>query len=50
MKSLNEQYLLHMNHFLQMPNLRDQESVQKFFLQEVQLGEELLASGNIFSV
>ncbi|XP_072755028.1 mitochondrial import receptor subunit TOM20 homolog [Anoplolepis gracilipes] len=30
-----------------MPDLRDHELVQRFFLQEVQLGEELLASGEI---
>ncbi|GFR21661.1 mitochondrial import receptor subunit TOM20 homolog [Trichonephila clavata] len=29
------------------PELRDYESVQKFFIQEVQLGEELLAQGDI---
>ncbi|XP_011876289.1 PREDICTED: mitochondrial import receptor subunit TOM20 homolog [Vollenhovia emeryi] len=29
------------------PDLRDHELVQKFFLQEVQLGEELLATGNV---
>uniref|UniRef100_F6WEG7 Mitochondrial import receptor subunit TOM20 homolog n=1 Tax=Ciona intestinalis TaxID=7719 RepID=F6WEG7_CIOIN len=29
-----------------MPDLRDVEAVQKFFLKEVQLGEELLASGD----
>ncbi|GBO32856.1 Mitochondrial import receptor subunit TOM20 [Araneus ventricosus] len=27
------------------PELKDYESVQKFFIQEVQLGEELLAQG-----
>ena len=31
--------------FFQVPDLADQQAVQKFFLQEVQLGEELLASG-----
>lgn len=31
----------------QIPDLRDAEAMQKFFLQEVQLGEELLASGDI---
>lgn len=30
-----------------MPDLKDYEAVQKFFIQEVQLGEELLAQGNI---
>uniref|UniRef100_A0A6M2DGP5 Putative mas20 protein import receptor n=1 Tax=Xenopsylla cheopis TaxID=163159 RepID=A0A6M2DGP5_XENCH len=30
-----------------MPDLRDHEAVQRFFLQEVQLGEELLASGDL---
>jgi len=29
------------------PDLRDHELVQKFFLQEVQLGEEMLACGEI---
>ncbi|XP_050732240.1 mitochondrial import receptor subunit TOM20 homolog [Eriocheir sinensis] len=29
------------------PNLKDQEAVQKFFLSEVQAGEELLAQGEI---
>ncbi|KAF8763692.1 Mitochondrial import receptor subunit TOM20 like protein [Argiope bruennichi] len=29
------------------PELKDYESVQKFFIQEVQLGEELLAQGDI---
>jgi import receptor subunit TOM20 len=31
----------------QVPDLKDTEAVQRFFLQEVQLGEELLASGDI---
>ncbi|XP_015915098.1 mitochondrial import receptor subunit TOM20 homolog [Parasteatoda tepidariorum] len=31
----------------QIPELRDFEQVQKFFIQEVQLGEELLAQGDI---
>ena len=31
--------------FFQKPTLNDPESYQKFFLQEVQLGEELLAKG-----
>jgi import receptor subunit TOM20 len=31
----------------QFPDLQDTDSMQKFFLQEVQLGEELLASGDI---
>jgi len=30
---------------LQVPDLKDAEAMQRFFLQEVQLGEELLASG-----
>ncbi|XP_043211018.1 mitochondrial import receptor subunit TOM20 homolog [Amphibalanus amphitrite] len=30
-----------------LPDLRSQEEVQTFFLQEVQLGEELLAQGNM---
>jgi len=30
-----------------LPDLRDYESVQKFFIREVQLGEELLAAGDI---
>lgn len=29
------------------PDLKDYESVQKFFIQEVQIGEELLAQGDI---
>jgi len=29
------------------PDLQDSESMQRFFLQEVQLGEELLATGDI---
>ncbi|XP_018334608.1 mitochondrial import receptor subunit TOM20 homolog [Agrilus planipennis] len=29
------------------PNMKDHEAVQRFFLQEVQLGEELLASGDV---
>ena len=31
----------------QLPDLKDTEAMQRFFLQEVQLGEELLATGNI---
>jgi import receptor subunit TOM20 len=31
----------------QFPDLHDTDSMQKFFLQEVQLGEELLANGDI---
>jgi len=31
----------------QIPDLPDSESMQRFFLQEVQLGEELLATGDI---
>ena len=30
-----------------LPDLRSQEAVQSFFLQEVQLGEELLAQGSL---
>merc|ERR1712072_1339266 len=30
-----------------LPDLKDQEAVQRFFLQEVQLGEELLGQGDI---
>jgi len=30
---------------LQVPDLKDAEAMQRFFLQEVQLGEELLAAG-----
>nr|CAD7398358.1 unnamed protein product [Timema cristinae] len=30
-----------------LPDLKDHEAVQRFFLQEVQLGEELLARGDI---
>lgn len=30
-----------------LPNLKDHEAVQKFFLQEIQLGEMLLANGEI---
>jgi import receptor subunit TOM20 len=30
-----------------LPDFTDQEAVQRFFLQEVQLGEELLATGDI---
>lgn len=30
---------------LQLPDFKDQESMQRFFLQEVQKGEELLAEG-----
>uniref|UniRef100_A0A8P4GHD2 Translocase of outer mitochondrial membrane 20b n=1 Tax=Dicentrarchus labrax TaxID=13489 RepID=A0A8P4GHD2_DICLA len=29
-----------------LPDLKDAEAVQKFFLEEIQLGEELLAQGN----
>ncbi len=32
---------------IKLPNLSDQEAVQKFFLQEVQLGEELLSQGDV---
>uniref|UniRef100_A0A3Q2XSX5 Translocase of outer mitochondrial membrane 20b n=1 Tax=Hippocampus comes TaxID=109280 RepID=A0A3Q2XSX5_HIPCM len=30
----------------QLPDLKDSEAVQKFFLEEIQLGEELLAQGD----
>jgi len=30
-----------------LPDIKDHEAVQRFFLQEVQLGEELLAQGDI---
>ena len=30
-----------------LPDFSDQEAVQRFFLQEVQMGEELLATGDI---
>lgn len=33
----------------QLPDLRDPEEMQRFFLQEVQLGEELLGQGDIDS-
>lgn len=32
---------------LQLPDLKDAEAVQKFFLEEIQQGEELLAQGNV---
>nr|AFK11065.1 mitochondrial import receptor subunit TOM20-like protein [Callorhinchus milii] len=32
--------------FSQLPDLKDAEAVQKFFLEEIQLGEELLAQGD----
>lgn len=32
----------------QLPDLKDAEAVQKFFLEEIQLGEELLAQGNSY--
>lgn len=35
---------------LQLPDLKDAEAVQKFFLEEIQLGEELLAQGNACSM
>uniref|UniRef100_A0A336MKZ6 CSON002649 protein n=1 Tax=Culicoides sonorensis TaxID=179676 RepID=A0A336MKZ6_CULSO len=31
----------------QMPNLQDHEAVQRFFLQEIQTGEALIAAGDI---
>lgn len=30
-----------------LPDLKDQEAVQRFFMQEVQLGEELLSQGDL---
>lgn len=30
-----------------LPDLKDAEAVQKFFLEEIQLGEELLSQGGI---
>lgn len=46
-------YLLQMPIFtklfcLQIPDLKDSEAMQRFFLQEVQLGEELLAAGRLW--
>lgn len=35
---------------VQLPDLKDAEAVQKFFLEEIQLGEELLAQGEVLSV
>jgi import receptor subunit TOM20 len=35
------------NSSFEIPDLKDTEAVQRFFLQEVQLGEELLATGDI---
>lgn len=32
-------------YFLKLPDLKDPEAVQKFFLEEIQLGEEHLARG-----
>ena len=37
----------HANKGPALPDLKDQEAVQKFFLQEVQMGEELLSQGDI---
>ena len=34
----------------QLPDLKDAEAVQKFFLEEIQLGEELLAQGEKLSL
>lgn len=34
---------------LQLPDLKDAEAVQKFFLEEIQQGEELLAQGKASS-
>lgn len=33
--------------FLKFPDLKDAEAVQKFFLEEIQLGEELLSQGRL---
>uniref|UniRef100_A0AAX7VD22 Translocase of outer mitochondrial membrane 20 n=1 Tax=Astatotilapia calliptera TaxID=8154 RepID=A0AAX7VD22_ASTCA len=33
-----------------LPDLKDAEAVQKFFLEEIQLGEELLAQGNLLFI
>lgn len=30
---------------LKLPDMKDAEAVQKFFLEEIQLGEELLSQG-----
>lgn len=30
---------------MKIPDLKDPDSMQKFFLQEIQIGEELLANG-----
>lgn len=35
---------------LQLPDLKDAEAVQKFFLEEIQQGEELLAQGEAVCV
>merc|ERR1712126_571443 len=35
------------NSGVQLPDFSDQEAVQRFFLQEVQLGEQLLAQGDL---
>lgn len=35
---------------VQLPDLKDAEAVQKFFLEEIQLGEELLAQGNLLFI
>ena len=32
---------------LELPNLSDQEAVQRFFLRQVQIGEELLGQGDV---
>jgi len=32
---------------MKLPDLRDSEAVQKFFLSEVQTGEELLSQGDV---
>lgn len=45
----NELWLLTVT-VVQLPDLKDAEAVQKFFLEEIQLGEELLAQGNLLFV
>uniref|UniRef100_A0A672L2D0 Translocase of outer mitochondrial membrane 20 n=1 Tax=Sinocyclocheilus grahami TaxID=75366 RepID=A0A672L2D0_SINGR len=39
-------FLFSISVFVQLPDLKDAEAVQKFFLEEIQLGEELLAQGD----
>lgn len=33
----------------QIPSLKDSDAIQKFFLQQIQLGEELLSQGELIS-